>query len=233
MNNLEQIKPYLIPPIAASTAIIPVFYGYIAKSSLQLGNPIPKMTITNIVKQSFRASPNIGGIVGTQIVAHQFLEHTFLKIDGKDHKPGPGFTLITSLSVGAISIYPLAIFNGLTIGHSFKKSIYSMSLKQSAAILTRETSFLFSLSISDRVSNELESKFPIPRIHHVSNFVSGAFGSMLGHPADTALTLWQKGFKVISVQQLFRGFYVKAGASGGFVLLFKGIQRTLFEKSSS
>jgi len=34
------IVPYIVPPAAASAAIIPVFYGFIAKSAQQVGAPI-------------------------------------------------------------------------------------------------------------------------------------------------------------------------------------------------
>src|SRR5947209_3802889 len=39
------IAPYIAPPVAASAAIVPSFYGFVAKSAKQLGEPIPRMTI--------------------------------------------------------------------------------------------------------------------------------------------------------------------------------------------
>jgi hypothetical protein len=59
---------YLVPPVAASLAIVPVFRDMIAKSALQKGMPVPKITLLKGLQEGIETAPIVGGIVGTQML---------------------------------------------------------------------------------------------------------------------------------------------------------------------
>lgn len=214
----SSLAPYLAPPLAASGAIIPAYYGFVAKSAQQLGKPIPKMPVLQVVKDSFKAAPTIGIIVGTQMVAQKLVETGLEKALGnKNKKPSFSTMLISSMTVGLASAPALAIFNGQTMGRTIKESLSGLTKKQTAAIVLKETSFLFSVRITGPVSEAMKRVFgESEAVKYGSAFVSGAIGSIIGHPADTALTRWQKGLKIDSFRQSMNGVFTKAIALGIF-----------------
>lgn len=108
------------------------------------------------------------------------------------------------------------------------KSLKSLSAKQTGAILLRETSFLFSLRVSGPLSAAMKQHFGENKaVEFGSAFVSGTIGSLIGHPADTALTLWQKGMKVEKLRHTMRGAPAKALAVGGFSVCYKLVNKLL------
>lgn len=218
----SQAGPYLKPPVAAGVAIIPVFYGFIAKSAQQIDKPIPRMTVIDVLKEGSKAAPTIGVIVGTQMIVQNIAEKALKKND-KDKSELPfSSMLISSAIVGGISAPALAVFNGQTMGRTVMESLMSLSLKQGASIIFRETSFLFSLRISEPVSKIMKrTSGDNKSVEYISAFATGVIGSIIGHPADTALTRWQKGMKVENYRQLIKGSPVKAVAVGGFAVLYK------------
>ena len=62
-------------------------------------------------------------------------------------------------------------------------------------------------------------------VEYSSAFVSGAIGNLIGHPADTALTLWQKEMKLQSFRQLMRGAPIKAVTLGGFSVCYQLVKK--------
>src|ERR1700722_1732519 len=150
------VVPYLAPPLAASAAIIPVFYGFVAKSAQQIGEPIPRMTVKEALKGGVKAAPTIGAIVGTQMIAQNAVEKILVKNSGNNGKPSFVSMLASSIIVGGISAPALAVFNGQKMGCTVTESLRSLSAKQTAAIVSRETSFLFSLRISGSVSEAMK-----------------------------------------------------------------------------
>jgi hypothetical protein len=227
------VAPYLIPPLAASVAIIPVFYGFVAKSAQQIGKPIPRMTIKEALKGGVQAAPTIGVIVGTQMIMQNAVEKALMENIGNNGKPSFTSMLVSSVIVGGISAPALAVFNGQTMGRTVTESLRSLSVKQTTAIVFRETSFLFSLIISGSVSEAMKRiSGDNKAVEYSSAFVSGAIGSVIGHPADTALTLWQKGMKVECFRQSMRGAPMKALAVGGFSVFYK-IAKDTFQSYSN
>lgn len=221
------ISPYVTPPVAAAAAIVPVFYGFVMKSAQQQGDPIPRMKPMEAIKQGCKAAPTVGVIVGTQMVAQNIIESL---LGGTNKEKSSSFVsmLMSSMIVGAISSPALAVMNGQTMGRSIQASLRALSAKQVVAIVTRETSFLFSLRISTPVSETMKQICgDNPAVDYGATFVSGAIGSVIGHPADTALTLWQKNRKIKSARQLMGGAPVKAIAVGGFAMGYKGIKSIL------
>ncbi len=235
------MRPYVIPPVAAATAIVPVFYGFIAKSAQQLGKPAPRMAPIEALKQGVKAAPTVGVIVGTQMVVQTIVEN---QLFGMNKRKAPSFLsmLASSIIVGIISAPALAVFNGQTMGRSIKASLQSLSGKQTMAIVTRETSFLFSLRISAPVSEAMKQSCGDSYVvDYGSTFMTGAIGSLIGHPADTALTLWQKNKRVMwkkhwnqkrklaCALRLLRGVPAKALAVGGFAMGYKWVKGSLGE----
>lgn len=206
--------PYLIPPIAASIAIVPVFYGFIVKSAQQIGSPIPKMTFDTLFWRGLKAAPTIGMTVGLQMGMQNQVEKFFPA--QKETSPVASM-IFSSVIVGAISVPPLAILNGQSMGQRAIASLKNLCPFQSGAIIIRETSFLFALRISEPLSEYMKSSFgDNEAVAYGSAFAGGAISSVIGHPADTAFTLWQKGMKINGLRSLMRGSFVKALAVGGF-----------------
>ncbi len=227
------VSPYIVPPIAASAAVIPVFYGFIAKSAQQAGNPIPKMGVVSVFKEGCKAAPTVGAIVGTQMVVQNIVEKALKKRSNEDNPEATNFAtmLMSAVFVGAVSAPALAVFNGQTMGKTMKESIRSLSFKQTCAIVTRETSFLFALRVSDPIAKEMKRICGDNQVvEYGSAFTSGAIGSVIGHPADTALTLWQKGMGVKNISQLMKGAPIKAMTVGGFSVCYKVAKEMLEPK---
>lgn len=219
--------PHLAPPVAASVAIPPVFYGFMAKSAQQLGNPIPRLPIKVVLQEGCKAAPTIGVIVGTQMAAQKAVEEV-LKSLRKDDAPRASLMLVSSMTVGALSAPALAVFNGQTMGRTALESLRSLSARQTLAIVARETSFLFSLRVSRPLEEWMKDSFGDHRgVGLSSTFAAGAIGSLIGHPADTALTLWQKGRKVENFSQLMRGGPIKALTVGAFSILYKSTKEMI------
>lgn len=208
------LAPYLVPPAAASAAIVPCFFGFVAKSALQLDQPVPRMSAKEALWKGCKAAPTIGTIVGTQLVSQNVLEAAMSHFSGKTgEKSSFEQMVLSSALVGAVSAPALAVFNGQTRGFSARESLRKLSPKQVGAIVTRETSFLFSLRISDALSAHMKNQFGESQaIDFSCAFLSGAVGSVVGHPADTALTRWQENLEVVSLKQATPGDAVKAGA---------------------
>lgn len=210
----DSTVPYLIPPVAASIAIVPVFYGFIVKSAQQIGSPIPKMPIGTVLRSGFAAAPTIGITVGLQMGAQNEVEKFF---PAQKETSDVTSMVFSSVIVGAISVPPLAVLNGKSMGQTAMASLKGLSSLQAGAIIIRETSFLFALRVSTPLSEYMKSTLGDNKaVEYGSAFTSGAISSIIGHPADTALTFWQKKMKIDGLRCLMRGSMPKALAVGGF-----------------
>jgi hypothetical protein len=242
------LAPYVAPPGAAASAIVFVFYGFVAKTAQQRGspmprltlfaaknaqqaiNPIPHMTVKEAVIGGCKAAPAIGALVGTQMIAQGLIEKHLIKPSENKEKTPPSLTTIltSSVVVGIASTPAAAIFNGQTMKLSAIQSLRGLSAKQTGAIVSREICFLFSMRVSGPVSKAMENYFGENKaVEYASAFFSGAIGSVIGHPADTALTLWQKGMKVETLTQAMRGAPVRAVTIGAFSMSYKMIKELI------
>ncbi|HRD55035.1 MAG TPA: hypothetical protein PLC42_01420 [Parachlamydiaceae bacterium] len=232
----QKAAPAAVPIMAASVAIIPFFYGFALKSARQLNDPvhhpIPKFD-REMIKSGFKASPTIGMIVGTQLIAQDRVEKIAMKCMGTKDPKDVKVMFISAAIVGLISAPALAVFNGQTIkGRTPMECLRSLSVKQASAIVTRETSFLLAIRISGPLSEMMKNRTENNKIaQYASMFFTGAIGSLVGHPADTALTLWQKNKKISGVSSLMRGSIAKAIALGGFSVVYNVISETLKPKN--
>lgn len=214
-----KVGPYASQPIAASIAIVPVFRDLIAKSSLQKGEKVLPITIKEGMRQGLKAAPTVGAIVGSQMLIQNVVEKALL---GKSKTKSLSTTFESSAIVGAISAPVLAVFNGQTMGWSVLESLKKFSGKQALAITIQETAFVAGISASDQLSKKMKNKFGDNKaVEYGSTFLSGAAGSLVGHPANTALTRWQSKMRVDSSGQLMWGSIRKARAIGLFAVLLK------------
>lgn len=217
----SSIAPFAVPPVAAAASIVPPFYGLIVKSAQQLGNPIPKMPMKAVLFEGIKAGPLLGAQVGVQIGTEKALVHLY----GNNHS-GSLFMLASALLIATLSAPGLIAFNGKTIGRSVKESLQAISFKQTGAIVIRDTSFLFSLRISEPVSKGLKETWgDSPLVERVSAFSSGVIGSVIGHPADTVLTRSQKELPIIP-RQLMNGVTARSCSIGIFAILFNEFKKS-------
>ena len=105
------------------------------------------------------------------------------------------------------------------------ESLRSFSAKKAAALISRETFSLSALSLIDPLYTKMKKVGGDNKVVKFSSaFFSGVIGSVVGHPADTALTLWQNGMKVQNFRQLKKGAPVRALSMGGFYVCYKFIK---------
>lgn len=219
INTQNGWSKYVIPPVAAGAAIIPVFYGFKAKIAWQLGNPLPSVNMLQLLKGGLGAAP----VISTQVLLQLVVEEQIAKVGNQ----GFPTMLASALTVGSLSVPLLTILNGQAQDRSWSESLRRLSFKQAGALVARETSFLFSVRVSRPISNAMkEMGGDHPLIEHGSAFVTGVIGSLFGHPPDTAFTLWQNGRK-FTLSQSMRGVAPRALACGSFTMIYSFINRTL------
>lgn len=224
-NFWTSMAPYVVPPIAASAAIVPVFRDLVAKSDLQKGKPVLPMTCVESIKGGIKMAPTVGAIIGTQMVFQRVVEKALTGSFGSESLLS---TLSSSMVVGIASAPILAVFNGQTIRQSMKESLRKFSLKQGMAIAVQETAFVVGLSAADKLSKIMKGQFGDNKaVDYIAAFIAGAAGSLTGHPANTALTRWQSHMTIDSFQQLMCGGARKARAIGCFSVGYKFAKETL------
>lgn len=220
-----KIAPYVVPPVAAAAAIVPVFRDMVAKSAQQRGEPIAAMTLREGLREGVKAAPTVGAIVGTQMMLQNVVEKT---LTGPSNEESLSSAFVSSAIVGTASAPVLAIFNGQTMRRTVSESLRRLSAIQCLAIATQETAFVGGLRAADRLAAVMRKRFGNNKaVDYTAAFVAGAAGSLAGHPANTALTRWQSGLKVDSVRQLMWGSLRKARAVGGFFVVYKLGKETL------
>ncbi len=226
------IAPYVVPPIAASAAIVPAFYDMVAKSAIQKGLPPPNMTVHAVlqgVKWGFGAAPTVGAMVGTQMVlqgkVEQALEKTFPGLFAEDSNQAKvSLKLASSAIVGALSSPFLAVYNGKTMLPPWKvsESLSKFTPKQAGAITLQETGFVAGLAAADLVAEPMKQVLGDNKaVESLAAGTSGALGSLAGHAGNTALTRWQNGMSIDSLRQLSWGSLRKARATAVFAIVYK------------
>lgn len=213
----SMVAPYYVFPVAASVAIIPVFRDMAAKSAQQIGRPIPRMTFMEGIRGGIKVAPTVGALVGMQMAFQSLLENAMTS----DEK-SLSSKFFSSAIVGAGSSLPLAVLNGQTMGWTVREACRKISARQCLAITVQETAFVAGLSVIDPLAEVMRKQFGNHKsVDYAAAFFAGAVGSLVGHPANTALTRWQCGMKIEHVRQLMRGSLRKARAVGGFSVFYK------------
>ncbi len=227
----SSITPYVVPPIAASVAIVPVFRDMVAKSAQQKGQFVSDMTFMASMKGGVKAAPTVGAIVGTQMIVQSVVEKA---LSGRSDMGGLLSTLTSSAVVGVVSAPVLAVFNGQTMGWTVRESLRRFTAKQGGVIAVQETAFVGGLSVADRLAAVMRKTFGDNKaVDYAAAFVAGAAGSLAGHPANTALTRWQSSMTVDSVSQLMLGSIRKMRAMGVFAVVYKLGKEVLYSTTAT
>lgn len=214
------VAPYVVPPVAASVAVVPVFRGLMAKSELQQGLPVSKVTVLQGWKAGVRAAPTLAPVVGLQMALQKGVESCFEYYGVKKNDLVP--SLVSSAVVGALSSPVVVAFNGKTMGESFVQTLKNVSKKPCFAATVQETAFVAGLKLVDVFSPSVKQTFGDSKgVEYALAFMSGATTSLAGHGANTALTRWTAGLTVESVSQLSWGAARKARALGMFGVFYK------------
>lgn len=215
---------WIVPPVAAGAAIVPTYYGFAVKTAQQLQKPIPTMSALEVLMGGLRLAPTVAGLVGTQMVLQNASERKIKRLFGNPEDKAATLveTAASSLLVGAMSAPGIAIFNGQAAKQSPLTSLRNLTVKQAGAISAQETAFVMGMSAGGHVYAFAKKHFgDNEAMKYGSSFITGALGSLCGHPANTALTLWQNGLKVENIFQLARGGPAKAIATGVFSMGFQ------------
>jgi hypothetical protein len=228
----HSVAPYVVPPVAASVAIVPASYDMIAKTAMQKGLSAPEMSLANVligVKRGFGAAPSVGVIVGTQMVLQSRVEQALVKtvpnlFADDSNRAKASLTLASSAVVGGLSSPFLAVYNGKTMTPpwSVHKSLSRFSLKQAGAITLQETGFVAGLAAAGLVSVPMKKVLGDNKAAEYSAAATaGALGSLAGHAGNTALTRWQNGMTVDNLRQLSWGSLRKARGNAVFAVVYK------------
>ena len=213
------LAPYVASPVAASAAIVPPFRYLMEKSAQQRGLPVPRIPILTGLKEGVKAAPNVGLIIAIQLALQQKIENALTGDESKSSLPSK---LGSSALVGVVSIPPLAFFDGQTMGWTMRETLRRFTPKQGLAIAFQETSFVGGQSVSDRLASAMKRQFGDHwAIDYVAAYTAGAFGSLAGHPGNTALTRWQNGLTVDGFRQSMLGAARKGHAIGVFSVLYR------------
>jgi hypothetical protein len=87
------------------------------------------------------------------------------------------------------------------------------------------------MSLSDPMSAIVKRKFKKNKLaENGAFFATGAIGALCNHPANTALTLWQKGLSVRNIGQLYLGSPIRAIGVGLFNVCYQNGKKILMPK---
>lgn len=213
----KNLEPYWLPPAAAFLAVNPfVFYGFVKKSAKQLAVPVASMTLREFARENVKMASTVGLLVGAQFVSQEWVKEHLLY-----NEQGYRKMLASSMLVGIACSPILAVFNGLSMKLTFSESCRRLSVKQVGAIIVQETIFLFSKEGSEPVNKEMNNIFGEKDVvRYGSSFVTGAFGALCNHPANTTLTFLQNDRK-FNVRHLMRGCFHRALSVGTLLACFE------------
>ncbi len=216
------IATYVVNPFtAASVAILPVFRDLIAKSAQQIGTSRPRITFTQGVRQGRKDALKIGGTVMAQSLVQQGTEHALIRT-GIVETENMATMLAGSAVSGTLLSPALAIINGRTMELSVRDIWQRFSAQQCKAIAFRETFFVAGLAASKYLATPMKRVIGDNKVtEYCAAWLGGVFGSLAGHPADTALTRLQNGMP-FEWRTSMRGALTKARGIGLFAVLYKG-----------
>jgi len=124
--------------------------------------------------------------------------------------------------VGTAAAPPLAVFNGQSGNLKMMRSIGGLNATKVAMIAARQTSLLMGLTLGENCSVFVKRVAGDSRIVNLSCvFFSGAAGSLLGHPADTFVTLWQNGRNLEKLSDIWRGGLYRCMAIGSYAVIYR------------
>ena len=230
---------FVVPPVAAATAIVIPYCFFERKSYFQTDQVPPRFKFfkamkgesspMKAMKGGVGAMPSIVMVVGVPVVAQEKVEN-FVKrywpFENKDNKSTTAQMVLSAAAVGGLSVVPLAYFNGRTNNMTLKESWKNLTWKHSVAIVSRETSCLVAWRIAGPLSDYMKGiSNGSQAVEWGTVFMTGAIGSLVGHPGDTVLSRLQKQLPLEDPRQLYRapaGAERKAAAKRLFRQMYLG-----------
>ena len=176
MSN--SVQSIWIPPVAAGISIIPCYSFFAAKSYQQIEVAFPKMTVLQALIKGVKSAPSAGTAVGVQMILQDKVDQWCQTYFGK------GFysKFISSGIIGIATGIPMGIYNGQTMGYTAAQSFQRLSLKQMAAISTREVFSVSALAVTDPVCEAAKKTLGDNQVVKTgSAFATGVAGSFAGH----------------------------------------------------
>lgn len=209
---------YMALPAAAAAAIVPNFRPFAIKSALQTGVPIPRMTMIEAVKSGAKAAPTIGATVGAELIVDHGVK-AMLPESVSEHA-----AKFMAAGVAGFLASPLyAAFTAQTRNLHPWAAMRATTKEQALATTIRETLFLASIGVAEPLARGMRAHIvDHEAMDYAAMFISGAAGSIIGHPADTYLTRITDG-KVMnwSSRAMMRGSFAKAYGTGRFLLCYE------------
>jgi len=211
--------------VSACFAMFPTFKGYVMKTNLQ--NGVKKWWICpkpNPLEISFVAF--VVGIIVAQQVFFEILTSNFVE----KYTPLTNYSsaFVACFVSAGISVPLNIVFNGQSFGLPWRKSLSNMCRRQYLACHMRETFFLYSLTVSDKLNPCAGKDWKYQRA--MESF-SGFMGSIICHPLDSWLTFIQ-GEKPLcmgtfqrNLRYYYRGSLIRGCTIGGFNVAYQWILR--------
>lgn len=204
------------PTLAATGALLPIAYGLDVRAAQQLERAVPRFSLSTSLRSSLKGGP----LVGVQLIAQDAIE-TYVK----NHTQGlsNAMRVAGSSAVASVVTSPLlAVFNALFTKQNVLQALRNLSRWQVAYLVGREWCFLGSQAGVGPVRAAMKREWgDTPLVSHTAAFVSGAVGSLAGHPADTAFTRSQNNMTTSTGRQAMRGAPVKAVSVGVFSVVYQ------------
>jgi hypothetical protein len=210
-NNLKH-------PVAAGTAFIPVFYGFKVKYDLQIGAKWPAFNLIQSILGGVKTAPTVGSIVGIQLVAQKYFENLI----NPKQEPSAVVKLVSAAMVGTVSAPFLAILNEQVGNKTLVEAVKNLSFKPCVAQVPKEFFFVAGMIMSGPFGELMKERMGDNKgVEQSFRFLSGLAGGIMGHPFDTAITLWQSKKKVeLKWKLLMRGAPVRGVTVGIFSVLY-------------
>lgn len=218
-QQAKEYWPELSKPVAASAAIVFPFREFMVKSRLQTNTTYHDITWSAGLKGGLQATKSAGPLVGAQTVIKEKLETNLKK---KTELGDKAIAVASAVTVGFFSTPFVAVFNGHSMGWKWHQSLKKLNARQFAATTLQESGFVAGVTAAGKVSEVMKEHLGDYKVLDLAAaYVSGAAGSLAGHPGNTYITRDQANMKTaFTFQQLTLGAARRANGAGVFTVLY-------------
>lgn len=222
------VAPLAAPPIAAGGAVAVIMRDMMKKGHVQIYGTTPSVSLFAGILQGVKAAPVVGATVAFQMMLQGRVQRVFTD----ETEDVPLLPLVASSTVVGIISSPLLLaFNAQTTGKGALQGLKECTPKKGGMISIQEGTFVVGLAGAKPLGRVMRAHiWDHPGMDTVASFMASAGGSILGHPANTAVTLWQEGMQVSTIRGLYRGVFYKARGTGFFGVFYKVFQDILMPK---
>ncbi len=203
------------PVLAATAALAPAVHGLQVRADQQLERSVSRFSFSGSLVGALKGGP----LVGVQLMVQNAIE---TRVRERTQGVSNAVRVAGSSALASVVTSPLlAAFNAVASKQNVWKALRSLSRVQVGCLVLREWCFLGSQAAVNPVSAAMRRNLgDTPAVNHAAAFVSGAVGSLAGHPADTAFTRSQHNLPTLNRRQAMLGAPVKAVAVGLFSVLY-------------